>query len=174
MQIRRLTPADAPAYRVLRLRALREHAQAFTSSFEQEQGKPLASYEQRLAAGSACKFWGAFVRQQPQGEPVLAGVVGLEREQRLKSRHKALVIGMYVASEHARQGLARALLDALLAEARADGLALLVLTVTSGNAGAEQLYLKAGFASFGVEPGAIRVDNQFFDKNHMFLQLATS
>ena len=178
MQIRRLTPADAPAYRVLRLRALREHPQSYTSSFDEEQGKPLANYEQRLAGATQCKFWGAFMHAPPHADPhdgpVLAGVVGLEREQRAKSRHKALVIGMYVASEQARQGLARALLDALLADARASGVALLVLTVTRGNAGAERLYLDAGFASFGVEPGAIKVDNQFLDKNHMFLRLAPS
>ena len=40
--------------------------------------------------------------------------------------------------------------------------------------GAERLYLDAGFASYGIEPGAIKVLNQRFDKNHMFLQLGST
>ena len=40
--IRRLMPDDAGEYRTLRLRALREHPDAFTSSFEEEQIRPLA------------------------------------------------------------------------------------------------------------------------------------
>jgi hypothetical protein len=37
MQIRRLEiSADAPLYRALRLRGLREHPDAFTSSFEED------------------------------------------------------------------------------------------------------------------------------------------
>lgn len=174
MLVRRLTVSDAAPYRALRLRALRDHPEAFTSSHEEESVKPLADSEQRLAASSSGKFWGAFVQAPGAATAVLAGMVGLDREQRLKNRHKAVVIGMYVAPEFARRGLARALLDALLAEARASDLELLVLTVTRGNQRAEQLYLDAGFVSYGIEPGAIRLGHQRFDKNHMFLQLAAS
>jgi ribosomal protein S18 acetylase RimI-like enzyme len=165
MLIRRLVASDAPTYRALRLRAFRDHPEAFTSSYEEELQKALSHSEQRLATASSAKFWGAFESGQ------LAGMVGLDREQRVKNRHKAVVIGMYVAPEFARRGIARALLDTLLADARAGDLELLVLTVTAGNQGAEQLYLDAGFASFGIEPKAIKVHNRFFDKNHMYLQL---
>lgn len=163
--IRRLTPQNAPQYRTLRLQAFRDHPEAFTSSYEEEAEKPMASSAQRLAANSSVKFWGAFVNG------VLAGLVGLEREQRLKARHKGLVIGMYVAPEHARRGIARALLNTLLLDARASQLEMLTLTVTCGNQGAENLYLEAGFVSYGIEPGVIKVENRRFDKNHMFLPL---
>lgn len=168
MLIRRLTVDDAADYRALRLRGFREHPEAFTSDYEEEALKPLDYARQRLGPASSAWFWGAFV------DGVLAGVVGLEREQRRKNRHKATVIGMYVAPEQGRRGIARVLLDTLLAEARASDLELLVLTVTRGNLGAERLYLDAGFTSFGVEPGAIKVQDQRFDKNHMFLQLGSS
>jgi RimJ/RimL family protein N-acetyltransferase len=166
LHIRRLLSGDAVEYRALRLRALRDHPEAFTSSYEEEALKPLASSEQRLGDTSLVRFWGAFVDSR------LVGTVGLDREQRLKVQHKALVIGMYVAPEHAQRGIAQALLGTLLTDARASQLELLVLTVTSGNQGAERLYLNAGFASWGIEPGAIKVQNQRFSKNHMFLQLA--
>ena len=174
MLVRRLTVSDAPAYRALRLRAFHDHPEAFTSSYEEEARKPLSYSEQRLAASSSAWFWGAFVPDPPSAAGLLVGSVGLDREQRIKNRHKAVVIGMYVAPEQARRGVGRALLDALLAGARASDLELLVLTVTRGNQGAEQLYLDAGFVSFGIEPGAIKLAHRRFDKNHMFLQLASS
>ena len=37
MVIRPLTVSDAAPYRTLRLRAMREHAEAFTSSYEEEE-----------------------------------------------------------------------------------------------------------------------------------------
>lgn len=164
MQIRLLTPLDAPAWRSLRLRGLREHPEAFTSSHEEDAQQPVEASAARLAARSN-SFWGAFER----GE--LVGIVGLERETRAKNRHKARVVGMYVAPEMAGRGLGRALLDALVAQARGEGLGSLVLTVTEGNAAAQHLYEAAGFRSFGVEPDAIRVGGQRWAKNHMQLAL---
>jgi ribosomal protein S18 acetylase RimI-like enzyme len=164
MEIRRLQAADAPAYRALRLRALREHPEAFTSSHEEDAAQPPAVAEKRLASPEFAA-WGAF-----QGRE-LYGIVGLEREGRAKNRHKATVVGMYVAPEVAGQGVGRALLEALVAHARSCGIESLVLTVTDGNAGAERLYAGAGFRSFGIEPDAIRVAGRSWAKNHMHLDL---
>lgn len=169
MQIRRLAASDAMAYRELRLRAFREHPEAFTSDFETESQKPLAAAQQRLSGAPDAKFWGAF-SGGPDG--ALIGTVGLDRETRIRNHHKATVVGMYVPSEHARQGVAQALLTALIAEARASGIELLVLTFTSVNQHVGKLYRRAGFVPFGIEPGAIKVDNHAFDKTHMYLQLS--
>jgi len=165
--VRRLGPADAGAYRALRLRGLAEHPDAFTSSFEEDSRKPAAALEARLAADGEEAVFGAFV------DGTLVGVVGLAREKRVKNRHKATVFGMYVAAERGGRGIGRALLDHLLAAARRqDGLRQLVLTVTAGNAAAVALYANAGFASFGIEPQAIAVNGTYHDKNHMILFLA--
>lgn len=164
MEIRRLQAADAPAWRELRLRALREHPEAFTSSHEEDAVLPVAVAAQRFAS-PAFAAWGAF-----QGRE-LYGIVGLERERRAKNRHKGTVVGMYVAPEVAGQGVGRALLDALVAHARAEGIESLVLTVTEGNAAAERLYAAAGFRSFGIEADAIRVAGRSWAKNHMHLDL---
>ena len=167
MEIRRLTADDAPAFRVLRLRALQEHPDAFTSSYEEDVNHPLQVALARLTS-PLYAFWGAF-----QGTE-LYGMVGLEHEPRPKNRHKGTVIAMYVAREIAGQGVGRALLQALLAHARSQGIASLVLTVTEGNAHAQRLYTGAGFRSFGVEPDAIRVAGRSFAKNHMHLDLGTA
>lgn len=166
MPIRRLQPDDAPAYRALRLRALREHPEAFTSSFEEDEREPPEQARTRLA-GAGTQFWGAFEDGR------LCGMVGLVREARAKSRHKATVVAMYVAPEQAGRGIGRELLDALLVQARADGLESLLLTVTEGNDPARRLYEAAGFRSFGVEPRAIKVDGRPFAKNHMVLDLTS-
>lgn len=165
MEIRRLHPSDAAAYRELRLRALREHAEAFTSSFEEESEKSVETSKRRLAESTGNKFWGAFL------DGVLVGMVGLDREQRIKNHHKATLVGMYVAPEAGRRGIGQGLVDVLLAQARADGIELLLLTVTHGNATARELYARCGFATFGVEPDAIRVAGESFAKEHMYLKL---
>jgi len=168
MEIRLLVPSDAPVYREVRLRALREHPEAFTSSHAEDGKLPLATTEKRLQPGDERRSWGAF------DGAALCGMVGLEREARAKSRHKAKVVGMYVALEAAGRGVGRALLDRLVADARTSGVELLVLTVTEGNRAATALYERAGFRSFGLEPDAIRVDGRSLAKNHMYLQLAAS
>lgn len=165
MQIRPLQLPDASAYRAFRLRGLREHPDAFTSSFEEENLRPLADTERRLAASTTEKLWGAFAG----GE--MAGMVGLSCETRAKNRHKAALVGLYVADDFTGRGLGRALVQTVLREAGACGIELVILTVTDGNRAACRLYENAGFTAFGVEPDAIRVDGVSFGKQHMFLQL---
>lgn len=164
MEIRRLTIADAPAYRALRLRGLREHAEAFTSSWGEDDAQPLAVTEARLASPQQV-LWGAF------DAGALRGIVGLELLRRAKERHKAKVVGMYVPADEAGRGVGTVLLQALLAHARQAGLSDLVLTVTEGNAAALRLYRQAGFEAFGTEPRAIRVNGRAFGKVHMHLAL---
>ena len=165
--IRRLLVADAPVYRELRLRGLALHPDAFTSSADEERAKPLAWTEARLAADGNDVVYGAF-----DDGGTLVGVVGVGREARAKNRHKAVVFGMFVAPEHAGRGVGSALLAYAIADAREQrGVEQLVLTVTASNASARNLYARHGFRSFGVEPRAIRVDDRYFDKDHMILFL---
>jgi len=166
MSVRMLTSADAAAFRALRLRALQEHPEAFTSSFEEDALKPLSFTEQRIAGGSGNVFWGAFA----DGD--IRGMIGLTRDPRAKALHKGDIVAMYVAPELGRRGLARALLQAAIDYARSEaGLEQLVLTVTRTNQAAAKLYKSAGFVTFGLEPRAIKVDDAYFDKEHMILFL---
>jgi len=168
MHIRRLEVADAAVYREFRLRGLREHADAFTSSYEEESESPLAETEKRLSAASDTTVWSAFVGD------TMAGVVGLTRETRLKNRHKGTLVAMYVAPEFNGRGIGKALVQTVVDEARQSGLELLILTVTAGNEQAMALYERGGFLSFGTEPDAIRVNGASFGKTHMYLQLPRS
>ena len=165
MPIRRLTPEDAPAYRELRLRALREHPHAFTSDWEEARTRPPEESRQRLAS-PWMPFWGAF-----DEDGALTGMVGLECATRAKQRHKGTVVAMYVSREAAGRGLGGELLQALMMHAATIGLTDLVLTVTEGNPTALHLYRKAGFAAFGTEPRAIMVEGRPHAKVHMHRSL---
>lgn len=167
MRIRRLAPGDASAYRTLRLRALREFPQAFTSSYAEDEKLPVEASAKRLSSDHR-KFWGAFDGDE------LCGMVGLERETRAKNRHKAKVVGMYVAQEQTGRGIGGSLMRALIDDARWCGLELLVLTVTEGEGSALRLYERSGFRSFGTEPRAIKVDGRAYAKTHMYLELSPS
>ena len=163
IQIRRLEVTDAPVYRAFRLRALREHEDAFTSSFEEENARPLLDTEKRLQAVAADKLWGAYVANE------MAGMVGLSLDGRVKCSHKGMLVSMYVAPEYSGKGLGWLLVDTVVADAHTCGIQRVTLTVTDSNHAAIALYKKYGFTAFGTEPDAIRVNGISFGKTHMYL-----
>lgn len=169
MAIRALTPADAAAYRALRLDMLALHPDAFTSDAEEEALRPLAWTAQRLASApdKPHELWlGAW-----EGAALL-GCVGLSGRYRAKERHNATVVGMMVRPQARGQGLGRQLLAALLERARAmPTLAQIDLSVTQGNDSAQRLYEAVGFTVFGVHPAAIQVGGRYYAKLLMALPL---
>lgn len=170
MHLRRLTAHDAPAYFMLRLRALTEHGEEFTSSPEQERKKPLSWIEQRLntSASNPDGFvLGAFNQEQQ-----LVGYIGLATEARYKVRHRAKLFGVYVSTEYAGQGLGKQLLQQCLEEARQiPYLEQITLTVTANNERARGLYEAHGFIRFGLERNALKLEGRYLDKAHMVLYL---
>jgi hypothetical protein len=48
MEIRMLRPEDAEAFRCLRLQALAEHPEAFSSSYEEQKHKTIVEWQNRL------------------------------------------------------------------------------------------------------------------------------
>lgn len=168
MEIRRLMSADAAAYRDFMLEGYALHPVAFTASVAEREPFPMTWWEGRVKDGDQAEeiVVGAFDEQR------LVGVAGLQFEQRPKTRHKAFLYGMYVHADYTNRGLGRRLVVTLLQEARRrSGIRIVTLTVTEGNREAEALYMKCGFASFGVEPFAISLDDGFASKVHMWLDL---
>src|SRR5512141_3472482 len=134
LTIRRLVPADAQAYRAIRLEALASHPDAFTSSAEEELATADTWSRERRAPREGHAMLGAFLGED------LAGTAGMMRRPRSKERHIADFFGMYVAPEHARRRIGRKLVDASIAEVLTwPGLEQMVLTVTHSNARARQL-----------------------------------
>ncbi|MDQ0071619.1 RimJ/RimL family protein N-acetyltransferase [Variovorax boronicumulans] len=167
--VRRLTAADAAAYRAVMLDAYATHPSAFTSTVGEREGLPLSWWEKRLGAeaNAMSVVYGAF-----DDNGVLVGAAGLSVEDRERARHKATLFGMSVMASARRAGFGRRLVQAVLDHARSHGgLRLVQLTVTEGNAAAQTLYERCGFQVFGVEPLAMAFDGGLLAKVHMWCDL---
>lgn len=167
MRISALTASDAAPYRELMLEAYVQAADAFTSTAEERAAEPLSWWAHRIASPSGLsQSFGAFQTDQ------LVATVALEYSAKPKTRHSALVIGMYVRPAARRLGTATQLIQAAIGAARArPGLRMLRLTVTQGNEAAVRLYESVGFSAWGVEPMAILTPSGYKAKVHMALQL---
>ena len=166
MQIRRLTPADAAAYQALRLLALKAEPAAFGASFEEEAAFSVQIIEARLEVRPDRGVFGAF----EEGE--LIGMVALGRETMRKLAHKSMIWGLYVSHSNRRRGVARQLLDAAIALARATPeVRVVTLYVNASNRPAIGLYESLGFEAYGLEREAMQVDGIFHDELLMALQL---
>ena len=168
MHIAVLTASDAPPYRALMLHAYEHAADAFTSTAAERAAEPMAWWNHRIAnpAGTTIGF-GAFEQQE------LVGTVALEFSSKPKTKHKALVVSMFVREPWRGKGVARALLAAAIGHCKSRGdIDVLQLDVTFGNEHATHLYKSLGFEPFGLEPMAILTPGGFRSKLHMWLHLA--
>jgi GNAT superfamily N-acetyltransferase len=168
MRIAPLTPDHAMAYKALMLHAYEHAADSFTSTPQERALQPHSWWLNRIADPAGLSVvWGGFVGHS------LVGTVSLEFSVKAKTRHKALVVAMFVHENFRGQGLARQLMQAIVQHGMArQGLRLLQLEVTQGNTAAEQLYQSLGFQAYGVEPMAVLTANGFKSKVHMSLDLA--
>jgi GNAT superfamily N-acetyltransferase len=157
MEIRRLTPADAASYRELRLAALREHPLAFVSDYSEEAALPMAAIEQRLASDLSDTF-GVFDGGR------LVGIGTLLRTARLRQRFRATIVGMYVAPDCRRRGVATRLLTVCTERAReCPDLEELALCITIGNDGAREAYVRFGFQPEFIAPRDFKFADRYYD-----------
>lgn len=164
--VRRLVPSDAAPLRQLRLDALVETPESFGSSYEEEHTLTLEDIREWIQPSDDSAMFGAFC-----GE-VLAGIVGVGRQRRLKMRHKAHIWSMYVAPAQRGQGLARQLMQAAIDHAAGmRGIRQVQLSVTADNQAATSLYLSLGFTEYGRELEALCVNGKYYDEALMTLPL---
>jgi RimJ/RimL family protein N-acetyltransferase len=165
--VRILTSSDAQAYQALRLESLRDSPTSFGMSEDDERAFSIEQVEQRLGADPpVIPTFGAFV----EGE--LVGMCSIQRSLRAKTRHKAMIWGMYVAPKARGRGISKALMNALLDFARTiPDLEELQLAVTVGNEAARRAYLSMGFEPYCVEPRYLKLDGVYYDIEWMRLVL---
>lgn len=166
MEIRELTEDDAATYWPVRLRALREDADAFGSTYEESKDRPLDVVARQLREARA---EGSFALGAFDDAGRLVGTVRLGRNVGRRVKHVAGIYGMYVAPEVRGQGIGRALLESAIARAREDpDIEQLFLYVVTQNAPAIALYRRVGFASFGTVPHAMKSDDgRYLDEEAM-------
>ncbi|WP_370678646.1 N-acetyltransferase family protein [Comamonas sp. GB3 AK4-5] len=165
--IRRLAPADMPAFRQLRLAALLDSPTAFSATVDSEQSLSNEQVLARMDGPSHSGVWGAWNAAQ-----VLVGCVGLLHLPQAKLQHKAALYSVYVAPCARGLGLGRRMLKAVIAHTRVlTSLRQLTLGVTAGNMAALRLYQSLGFTEYGCEPSALCVEGRCHDEILMQLRL---
>ncbi|MDZ5471539.1 GNAT family N-acetyltransferase [Bacillus sp. 31A1R] len=165
MYIKRLQPEDGEYYRILRLEALRNNPEAFSSSFEEEKGNSVEFYQNRLKSTLSYTF-GAYKENE------LIGVVSLVCEDKLKIRHRANIFAMYVSEEGRGKGVGRKLMSEAINQAKCiRNIEQLYLTVVSSNEPAKNLYASLGFEIIGEDKKALKVGNTYYDEDLMVLYL---
>jgi len=158
--VRRLTTADVPAYRDIRLEALQNAPTAFGSSYEAESKSSLSDFEGTLMRSYVAGAWlnGALI-----------GTAGFYRLEPVKVAHRGNIWGVYVRPEARGHGVARALITGVLAFARTQ-VKQVHLSVVTENESAHRLYEQLGFATYGTEPRSLLVDGRYLDEHMMVLR----
>ena len=170
MSIRRLTPADVESYRDIRLEGLRLNPEAFGSSYEEERDRAAEEFVRRLSQGPGAMF-GAFIAER-NAPADLVGTAGCYRDEAIKSRHKLLLVGMYVRPSYRRMGLGGRLSGSVLEHARkTDGVVLIQLGVACDNHAARALYDRLGFKVYGIERKALKIGERFIDEELRALEI---
>ncbi|GGJ23619.1 GNAT family N-acetyltransferase [Deinococcus roseus] len=166
-EIRVLSAADAPIYREVRLNALTHDPNAFLVDPDQYRQVPLETIEGQLSSELNGKFTlGAFL------DGGLVGMCTFIRETHPKIRHKGKVVAVYVAPAARGQGMARSLMETLIARVRSYGdVEQIQLGVSHTQIAAQQLYTSLGFVVFGLEKKAIKQNGQYLDEEWRVLEL---
>jgi RimJ/RimL family protein N-acetyltransferase len=154
IEIRQLTPGDAAVYRSIRLEGLKQSPEAFGSTFEAEFTKPLAWFFERL---SSSVVFGAII------DGKILGVAGFAVRREEKEAHKGLLWGMYVRPEARGAGIARRVVEAIIAYAR-PSVELIQLSVVVGNEQARRLYARLGFVEYGIEKNSLKYGGRYYDE----------
>jgi len=170
MEVRILGANDAEAFWNLRLRALKENPESFGATYTEILERGIAGVTQNLGRHSENSdedvTFGAF-----DGD-TLVGTTGFHRETLAKMRHKSIIWGMYVPKELRRKGIGKALLEAAIAYAsELPDLEQINLDVVLTSKEARHLFIAMGFETWGVEHGALKLHDRYFDVEHMTLYL---
>ena len=163
--IRKLQSHESSIYREIRLECLKKVPEYFGFTYEEEILNPKWKFETFIENGSPDHFiFGAIDAEN------LIGIVGFDRMDRQRARHRGEVVGLYVDSNYRGQNVGENLLRRLLEHAfTLEGIEQIQLSVVAGNKGAIKLYEKIGFRSYGFQPHYFKVRDTYMDQNFMQL-----
>ena len=167
--IRTLTVDDSIDYQKIRLRSLLDHPESYGSSYEEESARSDKDINQMFIDFKDSKNFiiGAFSDKNN-----LIGILGVNREIKIKTRHKANIWGVYVIPEMRGKSIAKKLLLNAIDILRNDQyIRNLLLGVTITNEPAVRLYESLGFRTYGTEPDDILVNGRFHSMHLMCLKI---
>ncbi len=153
MNVRRLGVGDLDVLKHLRLSSLRQDPDNFASDYEGWAAKSDDEWRTYLEE----PVFAAFV----EGEPV--GLIGLIPQNKSRMAHRAGLGMVWVEPPARGSGVADALLQAALDEARDRGLLQVELSVNAENTRAVDFYKRHAFEVFGRLPRGFRTSHGFVD-----------
>ena len=159
--IRPGTEEDAPAYRDLRLEALHNHPEAFSSDYETSLAKPMSYWTERLRFDKPGD--GAMLYFAVHGEQLI-GMCGITHTDSPKLKHSAYIVSMYVRPDWRGLRIAEELINTCLDWGRAQGIKIVKLGVTTTNSPAILCYVRCAFHVYGIEPHALCLDGVSYDE----------
>ena len=101
----------------------------------------------------------------------LVGVLSVDPETASALSHRAWLNAFYVRAKWRGTHVARALMQAAIAQTRALGCVQLELLVAADNVHAIRFYERAGFVNFGRLPRAVRLPDRYQDDLHYVLNV---
>lgn len=151
--IKKLPASRWEDYKRLRLKALRGNPFAFGRAYSEEKGLPESE-------------WRRLIRHDlfavSDGE--LVGMVGYVFNDKLKRRHIADIVGVYVSGKHRGRGIGDMLFKEVLAKVGKNRRIVKIrLNVNPEQKAAVRLYEKNGFVVVGRLRKELKVGNRFFD-----------
>ena len=147
--IREASPRDAIPFRELRLYALQDSPTAFSADYQKNLNHLPQYWEDMLTmyADESTMFLAV-------QENNLIGMTGISRGGSPKTRHSAMIWGVYVRPEWRGLHIGEELIGACFSWARARKIVTARLGVNASNASAIRCYERCGFIITGTEPGA--------------------
>lgn len=169
MVFRALNSADAEEVFMLRGIALQTEPQAFGATYDSFVSRGVEGIREQIVPIPGHRLSiGAFDGDR------LVGTATVSRPTNEKFSHTASLGGMFVLPQYRGQGVGRALVSMLIAEAKMyQGLEQIGLSVSQSQKHAIKLYQSAGFATWGVEPNGIKVEGISSDLEHMILKISS-
>ena len=159
MEIQVLGRGEGPRLRAIRLRALRDSPEAYSSTFDETAMRPPEAWVRQISELAT------FVAVEA-GRDI--GLVRGGRDDELNDG--AWLLSMWVAPEHRGKGVGEALIDAVVAWARSEGYTQLLLEVGDDNEPAIALYERKGFEPNG-KTGSLPPPRQHVREHQRFLEL---
>lgn len=164
--LREAKPIDAVPFRELRLEALHDHPTAFSADYQTNLTQPPRYWEDRLTLqpDEATIFLALH-------EGHLLGMTGIVRGNSPKTRHSALIWGVYVKPEWRGLHIAEKLINSCILWANIREIVLVKLGVSAVNQPAIRCYERCGFKTYGTEPRAIYYGGKYYDEYLMYRSL---